>query len=83
MKLSDLYRHDQDEQAMALVDLEIIANMLDGWREGGEIDPDFAHYAGMRLLAIAQHAPALDEPNRGDEAFYQNTKYHNLGESDA
>ncbi len=55
MELSDLYRHNRDEQAMTLVELEIIANMLDEWREGGEVDPEFARYASMRLLAIAQH----------------------------
>ena len=66
MKLNDLYRHDRDEQAMVLVELETIANMLDGWREGDEVDPDFAQYAGMTLLAIAQRAPTLDEPEQSE-----------------
>jgi hypothetical protein len=64
MNLSDLYRHDRDEQAMVQVELETIANMLDGWREGGKVDPDFAHYAGMTLLAIAQRAAIIDEPEQ-------------------
>lgn len=61
MKLSDLYAQDRDEQAMVLVNLETIANMLDGWRGGGEVDSVSAHSACRILLAIAQRAE-LGEP---------------------
>lgn len=50
-----------DELEMNLYDLDEAVEAICQWLEGGDVDPDFAHYAGMALLSLAQHARNSEE----------------------
>ena len=59
MTLQEIY--DSEDLEMRLFDLEKTVDMINDWLDGGEVDPYLAHYAGMLLLSLSQHAPELEK----------------------
>lgn len=59
MTLDEIYGVESEEWSMNMDDLHHAVNVISGWLDGGEVDPDLASYMGMMLISISRRAPKL------------------------
>ncbi|EBJ4272581.1 hypothetical protein DUG15_27375 [Salmonella enterica] len=56
--LQELYSGEDLE--IVTTDFEHLVSLLKLWLEGGDIDPELAHYSAMSLFTLYNDASALD-----------------------